>query len=174
MEMLKASFIVNSGLNLFDNDYTYFFAIHLESHSYGYSILWLDLLSVLSIIFGIFVIITRNPVISVLNVIALFIVISGYLFLTGLNFIALSYILVYIGAVSILFIFVLMLINIRVSELHSYTRNSLFLCILVGIPLYFSVDSRIPSQEFIYSLLDRFNSDKIIKLFHTSLSTSDK
>lgn len=161
-----------------ENNYTDLFAIYIESHSYGYSIFWLDLLSVLSIIFGLFVIITRNPVISVLNVIALFILISGYLFLIGLNFIALSYILVYIGAVSILFIFVLMLINVRVSELHSDTRNSLFLSILVGIPLYFSVYSIIPSlettQEFISSILNIFNSDKWSKAGDNNLTTSDK
>ena len=179
METLNSSiFSVNNELILFYNYYTDLFAIYIESLSYGYSILWLDLLSIFTLIAGIFVIITRNPVISVLNLIALFIIISGYLFLIGLNFLALSYILVYIGAVSILFIFVLMLINIRLSELHSYTRNSLLLGILVGIPLYFSVDSRIPNnetnQEFLYSLLNWFNPNTIVKLFHTSLSTSDK
>ena len=38
-----------------------------------------------------------------------------------MHFIGLSYLLVYVGAISILFLFVLMLINIRISELTSYT-----------------------------------------------------
>jgi NADH-ubiquinone oxidoreductase chain 6 len=51
--------------------------------------------------------------------------------LLGINFIGLSYILVYVGAVSILFLFILMLINIRISELTSNTSNSLVLGVLV-------------------------------------------
>ena len=56
---------------------------------------------------------------------------SSYLMLLGINFIGLSYILVYVGAVSILFLFILMLINIRISELTSNTSNSLILGVLV-------------------------------------------
>jgi NADH-ubiquinone oxidoreductase chain 6 len=51
----------------------------------------------------------------------------------GINFIGLSYLLVYVGAVSILFIFILMLINIRISELVDNSSNSLPLAILIGI-----------------------------------------
>jgi len=50
-----------------------------------------------------------------------------------MNFIGLSYLLVYIGAVSILFLFILMLINVRVSELQAETSNSLPLAIIIGI-----------------------------------------
>ncbi len=44
-------------------------------------------------------------------------------------FIGLSYLLVYVGAVSILFLFILMLINIRVSELME-TNNNIPLAII--------------------------------------------
>jgi len=58
----------------------------------------------------------------------------------GLNFIGLSYLLVYVGAVSILFLFILMLINVRISELLSNTSNSIPLAIFIAIsfnyPLY--------------------------------------
>jgi len=43
----------------------------------------------------------------------------------------LSYLIVYVGAVSILFLFILMLINIRVSELKNYTNNSLPLIVII-------------------------------------------
>ncbi len=42
-----------------------------------------------------------------------------------MSFISLSYLIVYIRAVSILFLFILMLINIKISELHSNTNNSI-------------------------------------------------
>src|SRR5947209_992135 len=103
----------------------------------GYSVYSLDLLYLLAILLGISVIISKNPIVSVLFLIGLFLSIAGYLILTGLNFIGLSYLLVYIGAVSILFIFILMLINVRVSELITETINSIPLTILVS--LFFSV-----------------------------------
>ena len=66
--------------------------------------------------------------------------IASYLMILGLNFIGLSYLLVYVGAVSILFLFILMLINVRISELLSNTSNSIPLAIFITIafnyPLY--------------------------------------
>ena len=77
---------------------------------------------------------------SVLFLIGLFLSISSYLIILGLNFIGLSYLLVYVGAVSILFLFILMLINVRISELLSNTSNSIPLAIIITIsfnyPLY--------------------------------------
>ena len=84
--------------------------IFTETYTNGFIIEILDLISLIAIICGIFVIITKNPIISVLFLIGLFLSISGYLILLGINFIGLSYILVYIGAVSILFLFILLLL----------------------------------------------------------------
>ena len=101
----------------------------------GYSVYNLDLLYIIAIVLGVLVIISKNPIVSVLFLIGLFLSISAYLILTGLNFIGLSYLLVYIGAVSILFLFILMLIDIRISELHTETMNNLILGSLLGIGL---------------------------------------
>ena len=93
----------------------------------------LNLISLIAIICGIFVIISKNPIISVLFLIGLFGGISSYLIILGLTFIGLAYLIVYIGAISILFLFILMLINIRISELQGNTNNSILLSILIGI-----------------------------------------
>jgi NADH-ubiquinone oxidoreductase chain 6 len=93
----------------------------------------LNVFSFLAILSGIFVIIVKNPIISVLFLIGLFSSISSYLILLGMSFIGLSYLIVYIGAVSILFLFILMLINIRISELQSNTSNSIPLAIIITI-----------------------------------------
>lgn len=74
---------------------------------------------------------------SVLFLIGLFLSISVYLMILGINFIGLSYLLVYVGAVSILFLFILMLINVRISEIVSTTSNSIPLGIIIG-SLFFS------------------------------------
>jgi NADH-ubiquinone oxidoreductase chain 6 len=93
----------------------------------------LDVISLLIIFCGIYVIISKNPIVSVLFLIGLFAGISSYIILIGLSFIGLSYLIIYIGAISILFLFILMLINIRISELKSYNKNSVPLALLITI-----------------------------------------
>ena len=93
----------------------------------------LNILSLLAIISGILIIVSKNPIVSILFLIGLFASISSYLIIIGLSFIGLSYLIVYIGAVSILFLFILMLINIRISELQSNTKNSIPLAIIITI-----------------------------------------
>jgi len=87
------------------------------------------------ILFGILVILSKNPILSIIYLIGLFLLVSLYLLLLGINFIGISYLLVYIGAVSILFLFILMLIDIRISELQTETLNNLILGSLLGIGL---------------------------------------
>lgn len=101
----------------------------------GFWLGFLDLLTIVSIVLGIFIIVTKNPVISVLYLILLFSSIAGYLILIGVKFIGISYLLVYVGAVSILFLFILMLINIRVSELIGETKNNIPLALMTILTL---------------------------------------
>jgi NADH-ubiquinone oxidoreductase chain 6 len=91
----------------------------------GYNEIILDLFNIFAVLFCVLVVVSKNPIVSVLFLIGLFLTISCSLITTGLNFIGLSYLLVYIGAVSILFLFILMLINVRISELFIDTLNSI-------------------------------------------------
>ena len=125
--------------------------IFTETYTNGFIIEILDLISLIAIICGIFVIITKNPIISVLFLIGLFLSISGYLILLGINFIGLSYILVYIGAVSILFLFILMLINIRISELLNETSNTIPLAILSTIAFNYSIYQTLPYNIAVFN-----------------------
>jgi len=99
----------------------------------GYNPFILNILYILSILSSILVIISKNPIISVIFLIGLFLNISLYLIISGLVFIGLSYLIVYIGAVSILFLFILMLINIRLSELQSSPNNSIPLSVVITL-----------------------------------------
>ena len=105
---------------------------------------FLNIISILSILSGIFVIISKNPIVSVLFLIALFLTIACYLMMLGINFIGLSYLLVYVGAVSILFLFILMLINVRISELVANSSNSIPLAIMIGIFFNLSLSKIFP------------------------------
>src|SRR5271168_3596014 len=115
-----------------------------ETFTNGYKIEVLDIISIISIISGIFVIISKNPIVSVLFLIGLFLSISSYLIILGINFIGLSYLLVYVGAVSILFIFILMLINVRISELLHDASNSIPLAVIITIAFNYPIYQILP------------------------------
>ena len=115
-----------------------------ETFTNGYRSETLDILSLAAILSGILVIISKNPIVSVLFLIGLFLSIASYLMVLGLNFIGLSYLLVYVGAVSILFLFILMLINVRISELLSNTSNSIPLAIFIAISFNYPVYQILP------------------------------
>ncbi len=120
-----------------------FFVLN-ETFTNGYRAEILDIISLAAILCGILVIISKNPIVSVLFLIGLFLSISSYLIILGLNFIGLSYLLVYVGAVSILFLFILMLINVRISELLSNTSNSIPLAIIITITFNYPVYQILP------------------------------
>lgn len=114
----------------------------------GFFVEIVNILYNVAILLGVFTIIYKNPVVSVLFLILLFFDIAGLLILVGYDYIGLSYILVYVGAISILFLFILMLINIRISELSSETKNDMPLAILTILVFYFIVVQVLPYSNF--------------------------
>ena len=140
--------------------------ILIETYTNGYRVETLDLISFISILCGILVIISKNPVVSVLFLIGLFLSISIYLMVLGLNFIGLSYLLVYVGAVSILFLFILMLINVRISELLSNTSNSIPLAIIIIISFNYPVYQVLPYGITVFNS-SAFN---LLTLHHSTLN----
>lgn len=133
-----------------------FYLVDLKSNGFRDEIL--DVLSIVGIFFGIYTIISKNPVISVLFLIGLFSTISVYLILLGLVFIGISYLLVYIGAVSILFLFILMLINIRISELVSSNNNYLPLAITSVITLIYIIGVKLSFNVLQLSYINTFTN----------------
>lgn len=125
--------------------------------SNGYKSESLDLFSIIALLFGTVVIVIKNPIGSLMCLIGLFGAISVYLIIIGLNFIGFSYLIVYIGAVSILFLFILMLINIRNSELVSNNGNSIPLALLIIILLNYTWFQLSPQYMTYFD-----NSDNII------------
>jgi len=77
------------------------------------------ILPLLAIVAAIFVITTKNAIISVFNLIVLYILVAFYLIYIGITYLGISYIVVYIGAIAILFLFVIMMIDIEVVEKRS-------------------------------------------------------
>jgi len=82
------------------------------------------LFAALTIASAIAVIFARNPVHSVLWLILAFFNAAGLMLLVGAEFIAMLLVIVYVGAVAVLFLFVVMMLDIDFAELRSgFTRN---------------------------------------------------
>ena len=146
---------------------TYLYIID-ETYTNGYNSEILDIISLFAILSGILVIVSKNPVVSVLFLIGLFASISCYLLMIGLSFLGLSYLIVYIGAVSILFLFILMLINIRISELQSNTSNSIPLAIAISIFFSYPLFQLLPYN---ITILNNYTNLSNFLLSNTILSS---
>ena len=89
--------------------------------------IFIDLLAFGSLLSSVLVITSKNPVIAVIFLISVFVNAAGYLILLGIGFIGISYIIVYIGAITVLFLFVIMMINIKLTDIldagSQYTKN---------------------------------------------------
>lgn len=138
----------------------------------GYFVEFLTLIVIVSLLAGIFTIVAKNPIVSVLYLISLFGGVSLYLITIGIVFIGISYLLVYVGAVSILFLFILMLINIRVSELINDTNNNIPLGILSIIILFIPFSSLLPQNKTYSSEVNYSNINKQ-ELLHVSSNNWD-
>ncbi len=84
---------------------------------------------------AIMVIVARNPVHSVLFLILAFVNAAGLFVLLGAEFLAMILIVVYVGAVAVLFLFVVMMLDVDFAELRQGFLNYLPVGFLVGAVL---------------------------------------
>jgi NADH-quinone oxidoreductase subunit J len=82
---------------------------------------------------SIMVISARNPVHSVLFLILVFCNAAGLLILLEAEFLALLFIVVYVGAIAVLFLFVVMMLNVKISEVQDEVLQYLPIGGLIGI-----------------------------------------
>jgi NADH:ubiquinone oxidoreductase subunit 6 (subunit J) len=121
-------------------------------------------LSILAIIAGLFVITTKNAIISVFNLIVLYILVAFYLIYIGITYLGISYIVVYVGAIAILFLFVIMMIDIEVVEKRN--NNYLFLLFLLLCGFLFTLKNIllnigvIKIRSIVYKEKDNFEVNK--------------
>jgi NADH-quinone oxidoreductase subunit J len=88
------------------------------------AILAFYLFAAVTVASAILVIFARNPVHSVLWLILAFFNAAGLMLMAGAEFIALLLVIVYVGAVAVLFLFVVMMLDIDFASLRSgFTRN---------------------------------------------------
>ena len=93
------------------------------------------LFAFVAVVAGVLVIASRNPVHSVLFLILAFFNSAGLFVLMGAEFLAMILVIVYVGAVAVLFLFVVMMLDINFVELRSGFAQYLPVGALVGLIL---------------------------------------
>lgn len=108
-------------------------------------------LSIFAVGSGIIMITRRNPITSAMFLIMNFFTVSGLFLLLRAQFIAIIQVLVYMGAIMVLFIFVIMLLNLqdqkKLEEKYTYKKItavllSIFLLCLISLTVYFGFEGK--------------------------------
>ena len=89
--------------------------------------------SISALVGGLFTVLARNPVHSVLWLILAFISAAGLFVLLGAEFLAMLMMIVYVGAVAVLFLFVVMMLDVDFAELKAEMARYMPLALLIGV-----------------------------------------
>jgi NADH-ubiquinone oxidoreductase chain 6 len=129
---------------------------------------FINLLAFGTLISSITAITSKNPVISVIHLIATFVQAAGFLILIGINFVGISYIVVYVGAIAVLFLFVIMMINIKLTDILEtgvdYSKNLplaiaiVFLSLLIFYTILQYNLNNIPAFSIILNKITNLNT----------------
>ena len=119
------------------------------------------LLEYLSVISALSVIFSSNAIVSIIYLISLYINVSIYLYFTGLGVMGLLYILVYVGAIAILFLFILSLINLKISELSVTSNKQDIIFILIILITLIYISNYVLNVESINDIISLNNNDLI-------------
>ena len=138
--------------------------------------LFFYLFAMLTLIGSFCVILSRNPVYSVLWLIFTFFNASGLFMLIGAEFLSMMIIIVYVGAVAVLFLFVIMMLDIDFQNLKSRVFQHGFMGFIVmclflaniGIALFISMkEVRVISRSDYPIIAEITNTHAIGKILYT-------
>lgn len=90
----------------------------------------------------------KNPVYSVLFLIFAFLNAAGLFVLLGAEFLAMTLIIVYVGAVAVLFLFVVMMLNINLAEIKEIVIKRYVVLLMIGLMLLVDLVAVIYSSIF--------------------------
>jgi NADH-quinone oxidoreductase subunit J len=123
-----------------------------------------EIFSGLMCISSIMVISARNPVHSVLFLILTFINAAGLLFLLEIEFLSFIFIVVYVGAIAVLFLFVVMMLDIKIAENNQKFSRIFYVSSLVLFGTTFVNESFNNESDYLRSLNVHINWFKKLDL----------
>jgi NADH-quinone oxidoreductase subunit J len=112
-------------------------------------------LSFLAVLSALMVVFSKNPVYSVLYLIITFFTIAGHYVLLNAQFLAVVHVIVYAGAIMVLFLYVIMLLNLnKESEPHKSNILKIAAVICAGLLLLILVGSLKGTESFHHQAVD--------------------
>lgn len=100
-----------------------------------------------ALISSLLVITSKNPIHSIFSLVLAFANVSILLILLGIEFLGLLFLIVYVGAIAILFLFVVMMLNIKLVELLDNTTRYIPIGILIGIIFLIELSLLLPTID---------------------------
>jgi NADH-quinone oxidoreductase subunit J len=97
------------------------------------------MLAAIAVFAALAVVFARNPVHAVLFLILTFFTTAGLFVIMGAEFLAMLLVVVYVGAVAVLFLFVVMMLDVNFAELKQGFQNYLPLGGLIAVVLFFEL-----------------------------------
>lgn len=116
---------------------------------------------------GLNVVISHNPVYSILYLVLFFVTGASILALFGFDYLSLIFVLVYVGAIAVLFLFVVMILDIKIINKSGFDATSLVLLSLVLfiLPLIYIFG-------LFTALISRFSFEIFFSFFLTNFSNN--
>ena len=93
----------------------------------------------IALVSSIMVIVSNNPIHSVISLILVFTNVTGLLILLKIEFIAMMFIIIYVGAIAVLFLFVVMMLNIKLNEISENLVRYLPVGALISIIFFLEI-----------------------------------
>jgi len=123
------------------------------------------LFSTLALLSAFCTVTSKNPIHSVLFLVFVFFNTAGLLILLGVEFLAMLFLIVYVGAVAVLFLFVMMMLNVKLSEsssaIYRYLPIGLFLSILFLFEIFLIIEGDLKSVDNVVFIQPEY------KILHT-------
>jgi NADH-quinone oxidoreductase subunit J len=111
--------------------------------------------AVTTLLGGLMTVMSRNPVHSVLWLILAFISSAGLFVLLGAEFVAMLLMIVYVGAVAVLFLFVVMMLDIDFAELKAEMARYMPLALLIGVVILMQLGMAFGAWDYSEGVAER-------------------
>lgn len=125
------------------------------------------LFSVLLVISSFMVVISKHPIFSLLFLVSSFIFASFLLFLLECEFLAVLFIVVYVGAIGVLFLFAIMMLESKLTDLSKNVMKYISIAVLFGIILVLLFISDI------FDAFDTIFSDSYLNIYQNWYDLTD-
>ena len=119
---------------------------------------------------AVFVVLTKNPIFSVLFLIFSFFNVVSFLFLFNFEFLPLTFIVVYVGAVAVLFLFVIMMLNIKLAEFIETYQNLLPVAFIFSIVFFYQLTFLMRFDFEVIGCLNKNSVSFLLDFLNTSAS----